>query len=52
MDDDAKLTLSNFLHCIIPSWRKLKFVKWDDGDAITHDPLRMCINNLTWSDLT
>jgi hypothetical protein len=31
---------------MIPSWRMLKIMKCDDGDAITHDPLRMRIPSL------
>jgi hypothetical protein len=31
----------------MPSWRILKHVRWDD-DAVTHDPQRMRITNLTW----
>jgi hypothetical protein len=37
----SKLLFSNFLHFVIPSWRMLKFVKWDDDNAIGYDPLRI-----------
>jgi hypothetical protein len=32
--------------------RMLKVAKWDDDDAISHDPLRMRITNLTIPNLT
>jgi hypothetical protein len=31
-----------FLQLVIPTWRTLRVIRWDDEDSITHDPLHMC----------
>jgi predicted methyltransferase len=32
---------------VTPTWRFIEIIRWNDVDAITHDPLRMRITNLT-----
>jgi hypothetical protein len=45
--DKFNLIISNFLHPVLRTWRMVEVVRWNDDDnAITHDPLRMCINSL------
>jgi hypothetical protein len=43
----SKFTLFNFLYSLILTPLMLKIVRWDDDDAITHEPLRMRITDLT-----
>jgi hypothetical protein len=43
----SKLILFKFLHMLIPTSRLLEVVRWINDDAITHDPLRIRITNLT-----
>jgi hypothetical protein len=48
----SKLILSNFFHFLIPSRLMLKLPRWDDGDPISHDPLRMRLARLTQTKTT
>lgn len=41
--DYFKILPSNFLRSVIPAWRLFEFVRWNDDDATTHDPLRMSV---------
>jgi hypothetical protein len=48
----SKRGVFNFLHSIIPTLRHLEVVRWNNDDAIAHDPLRMRITFLTNPNLT
>jgi hypothetical protein len=45
--DKRKLIDFNFWHSVISTGELLAVVRWNDDDAIAHDPLRMRITNLT-----
>jgi hypothetical protein len=49
--DYSKIVLCNFSHSVISTWR-LPGLRWSDDDAITYDPLRMRITNLTYPNQT
>jgi hypothetical protein len=38
-----KLVISNFLHAVIPLWRMLEVVRWNNDETITYDNLHMHI---------
>jgi hypothetical protein len=41
--DYSKRILCNLLHLVLPTWRLLEVVRWNDDDVMIHDPLRMRI---------